>query len=75
MRTITLTDQQSEWVHRTLVSYACDSMKYGDKYKWVVDLCFALTDKFEVKELSNITFKTFDEETTDDETNIKTRYA
>jgi len=62
MRTVTLTDKQSEWVHRCLVTYAGDAMKYGEKAEWAVNLCYALMDKFCVKELRNVTFKTFDPE-------------
>ena len=67
MRKITLTDKQSEWVHRSLAIHASECRKGGDEYKWAVDLCFDLIPMFDVRELNYVTFKTFDEETTDND--------
>ena len=59
MRTITLTDQQSEWVHRSLAIHASECRKGGEKFQWAVDLCFELIPMFDVRELNQSTFKTF----------------
>jgi hypothetical protein len=62
MRTITLTDRQSEWVYRSLAIHAGECRKGGEEFQWAVDLCFDLIPMFENREMREVTFKTFDEE-------------